>query len=1037
MRIFVTFCVLLVTAASAQDSSLASLRVIVSDPTNARVAHAEVRITSVSTNAQRTVATDPRGAAAFANLEPGRFAIEIIAPGFAPGKRELALAVGEQSELSVSLTVGAATDTVIVREDTAVQVLPTGPSTVITEKQIEELPLNGRRFADLALLDTNAVSDPRSLTSASNGDLAFGGIRGYNTSTIVDGMDNNNGFFAQSRGRLRAPFQFSNETIKEFRVSTNTFGVEQGRAAGAVVNVVTKSGTNTLHGDVFYYLRDGRFAATHPFVRKKYPDKQHQFGFTLRGPIKPDKVFYVIGFDQHVFHVPAVVQFLNKTSTVTATPADYETSGFAADQALVTGKAAQLSQLGGQFRSVLNGSAGYAKVDVQISARHKLTSRISTSRYYGANNVFFDASSPITNFAISGNGEENVTTTTSTTSLTSTLGARWSSFARVQFARDEQASHANSADVATRIEGIIRGFGRSSILPRNTNEKRWQWAETVSWEQSQHSLKFGADVHFTRIDNYFPAQAGGFYIFDTIKVNPFTFVPQLAGLPLTPLRAYAHNVPRYYIQDFGAATSHPDTNEYATFIQDTMRFGNHFSLSLGVRYDLQTYRQPPLPASPLWPEARKMPSDTNNIAPRVGIAGSFGDPSDPFVVRGGFGIFYPRIPQIYNSTVETQDGTRTHLFLDNSNSTQRPFFPKYPSPLVNCPPGSAACAAPTSVASFLQTNVSTFAKDFQNPYVQQASLSLEKRILPRTRMTVSYLFVGGRHLLRARDVNLPQPTVLSYPVFNEDGTTFSGDIAQVASFAPCCFTDPLRPNPKLGAVNVFETAARSTYHGLTVSADRSLGRTFSMRLGYTWAKAIDDTQDALVAGRPSSIENPFNLARERALSVTDQRQRFVSSLTAEPDPFGRDHEWLSRWFNDWRFSGIFSAGTGRPLSGYVAGDPNRDHSDISDRLPGAGRNSFAGPDYFSGSARVTRRFHLTEQWRLEATAEAFNVFNHDNQRVDSSEDGFTSTAASFVTGNTTAGGKTYPARITKAKGFLQPTDAYSPRQVQFALRLKW
>ena len=1036
--------VLLAISAFAQDSSLASLRVVVSDPSGARVPNAAVKVTSSQTNAARTCASNAEGVCTLAGLESGGYQVEVNAVGFGVATKSIELNVADAAEVGVTLPVGNTKDTVTVNAQ-PMELEPAGIATLITQKEIEELPLNGRRFADLALLSANAVQDPRSLTSSSSGDLAFGGIRGSNTTYVVDGMDNNNGFFAQSRGRLRAPYQFSNETIKEFKVSTNTFGVEHGRSSGAVVNVVTKSGTNTHHGSVFYYLRDGQLAATHPFVRKKYADNQHQFGGVLGGPIRKEKIFYSIGFDQHIFHVPTVVQFDGGSQAVVPTAKDYESS----DQSLVMAKAAQLSALGGQFRSVLNGNAASAKLDFQLSPKHKLTTRLSRSRYYGENNVFFDGTSPITNFGISGNGEENVTTTTFTASLNSTFGARWTSHARLQFSHDDQSSRANTTSIATKIRDVIEGFGRSSILPRSTDENRFQMAETVGWVSSRHSMKVGADLLFTQTDNYFPRLFGGEYIFDDIKVNPFTFVPQLGGLPLTPLRAYAHGVPRYYIQDFGSATTHPDTNEYAVFAQDTLRFGDHLSLSLGVRYDRQTFRQAELPAHPLWPDAGKMPSNPNKFAPRVGIAASFGDPSAPFVLRGGFGIFYPRIPQIYTSWVEAENGTRSHLFLDNSNSTQRPFFPKYPNALGNCAVATETCAAPANVAQFLTTEISSFAPDFKSPYVQQASLSLEKQVAPRTSVTASYLFVGGRHLLRSRDVNLPEPIIESYPIFDETGATFTGDYYSVPSFGtwqtlksltcpfPPCVNDVVRPDPTLGAVNVFETAARSTYHGFTFSAQKRWSHGFTARLGYTWAKAIDDTQDSLVAGRPSVVENSFSTKDERSLSVTDQRHRFVSSFVTEPNPFSADHAILARLFNDWKFSGIFSAGSGRPLSGRIIGDANRDGNDENDRLPGARRNSFTGPDYVSGEARVTRRFYLTEQWRLEATAEAFNVFNRNNQRIESTDDGFTSTAATFVPFTSTVAGKKYPAQFRKSTGFLTPTDAYAPRQVQLSLRLKW
>jgi hypothetical protein len=751
---------------SGQDSATASLRVVVSDPTGARVTHATANLSNGS-GAKCTAQTDDRGIANFAGLDAGIYQLEVSGEGFATTRRPVTLTVGSDSDLGIQLQLHTSAETVTVRaSDDPLETSPAGISTVITQQEIEKLPLNGRRFADLALTTPQAVQDPRSMTSTSNGDLAFGGIRGFNTNFVVDGADNNNGFFAQSRGRLRAPYQFGNETIQEFRVSTNTFGVEQGRSAGAVVNVVTKSGTNTHHGSAFYYLRDGEFSATHPFVRKKYPDKQHQFGVSFGGPIKREKLFYFAGFDQHIFHVPTIVQFKGGTTAVVAQPDDYETSGFAADQTLVTAAAAKLSTLGGQFRSTLNGNAGFAKVDAYLTPRHKLTTRLSVSSYSGANNVFFDATSPITNFGLSGNGEENVRTVTSTTTLHSNYGERWISATRFQFSHDDQSSQANSDDPSTRIRDIISGFGRSSILPRSTIENRVQLAETANYQGSRHALKFGGDVFLTMTRNYFPGQEGGAFIFDTIKVNPFTFKPQLAGVPLTPLRAYAHGVPRYYSQDFGPAISQPNTNEFAVFVQDTIRVHDRLAITAGLRYDIQTFRQPPPLENPLWPEAGRMPEDKNNFAPRFGMAASVGDRSEPFVIRGGAGVFYPRIPQIYNSTVELENGTHQHLFLDNAQADQRPFFPTYPKPLVSCLSGTLNCTAATNIAQFLSTDLSAFAKDFQTPYVLQGSLSVEKRVAPRTDVTLSYLFVGGRHLIRARDVNLPKPQLVRYPIYD-------------------------------------------------------------------------------------------------------------------------------------------------------------------------------------------------------------------------------------------------------------------------------
>ena len=149
--------------------------------------------------------------------------------------------VGGTAELEFKLAVAGVKESVTVSgEPPFVETQPSGVSSLIDERAVSELPLNGRRFTDLALLTPGVTQDPRGLTSGSNGDLAFGGIRGFQSSYLVDGGDNNNAFFGQARGRYRAPYQFSNEVVQEFRVSSNAYGAELGRAGGAVVNVVTK-----------------------------------------------------------------------------------------------------------------------------------------------------------------------------------------------------------------------------------------------------------------------------------------------------------------------------------------------------------------------------------------------------------------------------------------------------------------------------------------------------------------------------------------------------------------------------------------------------------------------------------------------------------------------------------------------------------------------------------------------------------------------------------------------------------------------------
>src|SRR5438105_13988603 len=229
-----------------------------------------------------------------------------MSPQIAPNLR---VEVGGVSDLEFKLAIAGTKEIVTVSgEQPLVETQPSAVSSLIDERAINELPLNGRRYTDLALLTPGVTQDPRGLTSGSNGDLAFGGIRGYQSSYLVDGGDNNNASFSQARGRYRAPCQFSNAVVQEFRVASNTYGAELGRAGGAVVNVVTKSGSNHVHGTAFYFVRDSALNARHPFVDVKPHDRQHQFGFTIGGPIRQNRAFFFAGFDQHVFHVPTIVR---------------------------------------------------------------------------------------------------------------------------------------------------------------------------------------------------------------------------------------------------------------------------------------------------------------------------------------------------------------------------------------------------------------------------------------------------------------------------------------------------------------------------------------------------------------------------------------------------------------------------------------------------------------------------------------------------------------------------------------------------------
>ena len=1071
---FLIYAAISAALSHAQDAATGAIHGTVLDASGRRVAKASVVAVNVATGTRVFTTSDNEGRFAVESLPPGEYFVRAVADGMsAQITPQLHVDVGGASEIEFRLAVAGAHEQITVSAAPAtVDTQATAVSTLLDERAIADLPLNGRRFSDLMLLAPGVTQDPRSLTSSSNGDLSFGGIRGFQNSFLVDGSDYNNGFYAQALGRYRAPYQFSTEVVQEFRVSSNGYGAEQGRAGGAVINVVTKSGSNHVHGTAFYDIRDSSLAAGDAFVDDGIapveppggwpcpginPDaggldphnRQQQMGGTIGGPIKRNKVFFFAGYDQHLFHNSNVVEFLNGTAqlmpqagTGPYTPGDFDST----DQQLVCGSAQGLNSLAGEYPAAQIGFSSYGKLDINLTARNQLALRVNTTRYWGTNNVFLDPASPVTYDSMSDNGQETVVTETANLQLTSGLSPRWLSHLRAQFGRDLQQSFSNTSNVLVKIPDVFDGLGRSNLLPRQTRQHRLQLAETFSYEGHRNTWKVGGDALFTWIYDFFPSQQSGEYLFYPIKVNPFTYEPMETGLELTPLRAYAHEIPHYYLQNFGSAVSRPNSHDYAAFVQDTIHATDHLSINLGVRWDLQTFTTAGLIGNPLFPPAGKVPFQPWNFAPRAGLAYSFGT-TRPLVVRAGYGIFYVRVPQIYNSVVQTENGiTDAQVFLNNTNYYDQLAFPEYPNPLVSCSLSSVSCSLPSGFTQGVTNEVSAFAPNFVTPRVQQASLTFEKEVADKTTLTLSLLAVRGEHLIRALDVNLPPPAALTYPIFDSTGSIFQGGTYTVDSFATWQFTQSLtcpyppcinplgRPIAQLGSVDEFQSEASSMYYGATFALNRRVTHGTYARISGTYAHAVDDGQDALVAGEPATVQNSYDPNAERGPSSTDQRFRVVAAMSVEPRPFHREHQLMGRVFDDWKLSSVFTYGSGRPVNATVDGDPNQDGNDLNDRLPGYTRNAFTGPDYASTDMRVTRQIRLKGHYKLNLVAESFNLFNRDNQRVQITSNGLVANASTFVQSYVTAGVASFPGYYQLPNNFMKPNAAFAPRQLQLSVK---
>lgn len=968
-------------AYSQSQATTGTLQGFVKDETGGVLPGAQVALRHVETGLTRDLIADETGYYRGLSLPSGTYEIAAGQAGFAKVRLTgIALSLGQSLDVNIVLKVAAGAELVTVEATSAaLELTKTEVSSTVNERAIQELPINGRRFTDFVLLTPGVTQDPRGLSGSQNGDLAFGGLRGINNNIQIDGVDNNNAFFAQARGRFRAPYNFSQAAVKEFQVVNSNFSAEFGKAAGAVVNVITKSGTNDLRGEAFYFLRDSGPSARNAFVDREFKSRQQQFGGSLGGPIRKDRVFFFGSYDQQIFRVPTNVRLIGipAADANSTDPNIQKTVAF-------------LRSLEGDFKTELLAKVFLAKTDWNINSRHTLSARYNYQDLGGSNNVFFNLVNPVTRFAIDNNSTGEVRTDSAVVSVTSITSPRSLNEFRFQFSFDDQNNVANSDVPQASISNVISGFGRSTIEPRYTREKRFQLMDNYSLTLRKHELRSGADFSVVRIENFFPGTFGGSYSFSSI----FNFT---------------NNRPTTYSQNFGNPTTRPHANQYAFFVQDNWRVLPNLRLNFGLRYELETYEASELEANPAYPATGKIPLDKNNFAPRFGFSWS---PSwlRNTVVRGGYGFFYGRTAQIITATAVSGNGLRTQRYtLSGSVPAQAALIPTYPNRLSTAPNVAAA-----------RSDIFVFAPDFVNPYVQQGSLAIERQFLGDFRFAATYVMTKGARLNRTRDVNLFEPRAVTVPIF--DGTSSN----QIGTGVIQQFSTATRPVSTIGQINTFESAASSIYHGMFLTLQKRWSRGYQFQLSYTLSKAIDDGPDSLIVTRAGQVQNTYNARDERGLSVTDQRQRFVLSWTYDPDL--RKLSGLARHILDgWKFGAISTVAAGRPLDGQSSGDPNRDGNTRNDRTPGLGRNSFKGFGFHNHDLRVTRIFRFSERSRIEFLTEFFNIFNHTNLLFGRNDDGFFRTHSSFV--STPA-----PGRINQFSNFVVGNEAYNPRQIQFALK---
>ncbi|HKP81507.1 MAG TPA: TonB-dependent receptor [Pyrinomonadaceae bacterium] len=1075
--IFVNVLVLALTAvAFAQSTTTGSIGGVVTNPNKEVVPGAAVTVRNMGTNKEDTATTDDTGRFKVANLQPGNYAVTVNSSGFSPMTSEnVVVEVGRETSLEVALAVGPVTGTVDVSaEAPVINTTQQDFSTNINQTSINELPINGRRWSNFALLTPGAVPD------GTFGLISFRGISGLLNNNTIDGGDNNQAFFAEERGRTRISYSISQAAIREFQVNTSSYSAEYGRSAGGVVNAITKSGTNDFHGGAFYYQRNNKWGARNPLaVRQelvngvftpvgfKPKDVRHQFGGTIGGPIVKDKAFFFFSYDQQKRDFPGLAVigqngFLNLSS---ANRTALLNRGLTDTQ--INNTLSFLSSLTGPVPRTGDQKLFLPKVDWNINDQNTLTVSYNRLRWASPAGVQTQATNTR---AVDNFGDDGVQIDALNAKLASTLTPTLLNEFRFQWGRDNEFQFSQppipgeptNAPGGRSPQTILVGtttfsFGMPEFLERASfpDERRWQFADTVTMTEGNHTVKFGGDINFVKdIINNLRFLGGEFnytgattglpdFIVDYVNWQTSGAIRALGnGTNLqgrcvsstgTPAvfrlagKCYAGN----FNQGFGVLGLTMKTTDLNYFIQDDWRITPRFTLNLGLRYEYQRNPNPVNP-NPLLPQTDNKVDDRNNFGPRVGFAYDLsGDGKTS--IRGGWGIYYGRVinSTVYNTLVNTGVGTDQGQRQFTTSASNLPaacsgisadnctLLPIYPNllPASNPPVGA----------------VQFFDNDFQLPQIHQWDFIFEREIARNTVVSASYIGSFGNSLPNFVDTNLPPPRRLV--ALNIVGGPFNGQ-----TYLTPLFAGP-RPDTRFAQLTEIRSDVVSKYHALVLQANRRLTRGLQFQTNYTLSRSSDTGQSSQTFTTNNLPFNAFDQQGEDALSLFDRRQKLVASVVYSPNPFNDGA--AKHIFNGWTLAPILNAFSGQRVTGNISGNINpQSFGFASNQTPGGGingsggssrfalvpRNFFKQPNIWYVDARLSRRFSISESVKLEFLVEGFNVFNRTQVTVVNPT--IYNQSGSTLTFN---GAGTNPFfNVTGADSTL-----FRERQVQFATRFEF
>lgn len=622
--------ILLISSATLAQQSVTSATLTgrIEDARGGMVSGASVTATNLETNQQFTTSSDPEGRYRFPYLRVGAYALTVAAPGFSSITGQLTLSVGQSLDLPIKLEVESLSEHVNISTDVPlIETVRTQITETIKPREINELPLNGRNYLDLALLvpavsPTNTGGNQRfAETSAVPGQgLSIAGQRNLYNSFILDGVSAND-----DAADLTGSY-YSEEVIDQFQVVTSGGIAEFGRASGGVVNILTRSGSNELRGNFYGFFRNQRFDARNPLAPTKDLLTQAQYGASVSGPLRRERTFFFTNFEQTRRNYSAVITIApNAVSSINnrlrainypgpligtgVVPASFDTTNF------------------------------FARIDHSINQKNQLSARYSLYHITAVNSRTVGGLNAVSR----GTGLKDTDQTVQVSNVT-TISNRTLNETRFQLTNSRLDAPINdSVGPAVNIAGVAN-FGTATFSPIARDINLFEVVDNVSTQIGAHSLKTGAGFLYNRLNIIFPGALQGVYSFSSL--NNF-----LNGNYST------------YQQAFGVPSQFQSNPNVGMFVQDEWRVNPHFTINAGLRYDLQFLPDP-------------IQTDTDNIAPRLGFVYAPGDRKT--VIRVSFGLYYDRIPLRATSNALQRDGSK---YLVVQLAPTQPGAPAFPNVL--------------------------------------------------------------------------------------------------------------------------------------------------------------------------------------------------------------------------------------------------------------------------------------------------------------------------------------------------------------------